>query len=71
MKIYTKAKLDNLIETYRDIIRRNNEIITRQDKEIKKLKKLLGLYEACITKGVDIDFPNSGIKAEHPFDINF
>ena len=68
MKIYTKAKLDNLIETYRDIIRRNNEIITKQDKEIKKLKKLLGLYEACITKGVNIDFPNSDLKAEEPSD---
>lgn len=68
MKIYTKAKLDNLIETYRDIIRRNNEIITKQDKEIKKLKKLLGFYEACITKGVNIDFPNSGLKAEEPSD---
>lgn len=69
--IVTKAKLESLIERYKDIIRRDNEIITRQDKEIKKLKKLLGLYEACITKGVDIDFPNSGIKAEQPFDINF
>lgn len=68
MKIYTKAKLDSLIEIYRDIIRRNNEIITKQDKEIKKLKKLLGLYEACITKGVDIDFPNSVLKAEEPSD---
>ena len=71
MKIYTKAKLDSLIETYRDIIRRNNEIITKQDKEIKRLKKILGLYEACVTKGVDIDFPNSDIKAQQPFDINF
>ena len=66
--LVTKAKLESLIEKYKDIIRRDNEIITRQDKEIKKLKKLLGLYEACITKGVDIDFPNSGLKAEEPSD---
>ena len=66
--IVTKAKLESLIERYKNIIRRDNEIITRQDKEIKKLKKLLGLYEACITKGVDIDFPNSGLKAEEPSD---
>ena len=52
----------------KDIIRRDNEIITRQDQEIKKLKKLLGLYEACINKGVDIDFPNSDLKAEEPSD---
>ena len=64
----TKSKFVNLIAQYQDIIRRDNEIITRQDKEIKKLKKLLGLYEACITKGVDIDFPNSGLKAEEPSD---
>ena len=69
--IVTKAKLESLIEKYKDIIRRDNEIITKQDKEIKRLKKLLGLYEACVKKGVDIDFPNSGIKAEQPFDINF
>ena len=66
--IVTKAKLESLIEKYKDIIRRDNEIITRQDKEIKKLKKLLGLYEACINKGVDIDFPNSDLKAEEPSD---
>ena len=66
--IVTKAKLESLIERYKDIIRRDNEIITRQDKEIKKLRKLLGLYEACINKGVDIDFPNSDLKAEEPSD---
>ena len=66
--LVTKAKLESLIEKYKDIIRRDNEIITRQDKEIKKLKKLLGLYEACINKGVDIDFPNSDLKAEEPSD---
>ena len=66
--LVTKAKLESLIEKYKDIIRRDNEIITRQDKEIKKLKKLLELYEACITKGVDIDFPNSDLKAEEPSD---
>lgn len=64
----TKAKLESLIERYKEIIRRDNEIITKQDKEIKKLRKLLGLYEACINKGVDIDFPNSGLKAEEPSD---
>ena len=64
----TRKNLESLIEKYKDIIRRDNEIITRQDKEIKKLKKLLGLYEACINKGVDIDFPNSDLKAEEPSD---
>ena len=69
--IVTRAKLESLIEKYREIIRRDHEIITKQDKEIKKLKNLLGLYEACITKGVDIDFPNSDIRAFQPLDINF
>ena len=66
--LVTGKKLESLIERYKDIIRRDNEIITKQDKEIKKLKKLLELYEACITKGVDIDFPNSDLKAEEPSD---
>ena len=63
-------KYEALIETYRDIIRKGNETITKQDKEITRLKKLLGLYEACVTKGVDIDFPNSDLKASEPSDIN-
>ena len=63
-------KYEALIDTYRDIIRKSNETITKQDKEIKRLKKLLGLYEACVTKGVDIDFPNSDLKASEPSDIN-
>lgn len=66
--IGSNKKYEALLNTYRDIIRKNNEIITKQDKEIKKLKKLLGLYEACITKGVNIDFPNSDLKAEEPSD---
>lgn len=66
--IGSSKKYEALLNTYRDIIRKNNDIITKQDKEIKKLKKLLGIYEACITKGVDIDFPNSGLKAEEPSD---
>lgn len=64
----TKKNLENLLAKYKDIIRRDNEIITRQDKEIKKLRKLLGLYEACINKGVDIDFPNSDLKTEESSD---
>ena len=67
---FNSKKHEALINTYRDIIRKNNEIITKQDKEIKRLKKLLGLYEACVTKGVDIDFPNSDLKASEPSDIN-
>lgn len=66
--IGSSKKYEALLNTYRDIIRKNNDIITKQDKEIKKLRKLLGLYEACITKGVEIDFPNSGLKAEEPSD---
>lgn len=68
--IRSNKKYEALLNTYRDIIRKNNEIITKQDKEIRRLKKLLGLYEACVTKGVDIDFPNSDHQAKEPFDIN-
>ena len=68
--IGSNKKYEALLNTYRDIIRKNNEIITKQDKEIRRLKKLLGLYEACVTRGVDIDFPNSDHQAKEPFDIN-
>jgi len=62
----TRRKLEHLIETYRKIINDDNRLLMEQNKkivgleeELKQAKHLIGLYEACINKGVKIDFPNS------------
>lgn len=54
-----------LIEEMKRIISDDNRMLTEQNKEIirlqeenKQLKHLLGLYEACINKGVKVDFPD-------------
>lgn len=70
--LVTKAKLESLIERYKDIIRRDNVIITKQSQEIIDLKRenkslkdqlykfrknnLSSIY-GCMHQ--DIDFPNS------------
>ena len=55
-------------ELYKTCIEQNSTIVNK-DKEIIRLKEelrqshyLIGLYEACISKGVKIDFPNSDGK---------
>ena len=65
----TRRKLEHLIETYRKIINDDNRLLMEQNKkivgleeELKQAKHLIGLYEACINKGVKIDFPNSEEK---------
>ena len=62
----TRRKLVALIERYRDIIKEDNRLLMEQNKkivgleeELKQAKHLIGLYEACINKGVKIEFPNS------------
>lgn len=35
-----------------------NKLIVRLKEEVKQQNALIGLYEACITKGVKIDFPD-------------
>lgn len=62
----TRRKLEQLIEKYRSIINDDNRLLMEQNKkivrleeELKQAKHLIGLYEACINKGVKIDFPNS------------
>ena len=60
-----KQKYDVLLETYKRIVADDNRMLTEQNKEIVRLqeelkhaKRLLGLYEACLNKGVKIDFPD-------------
>lgn len=54
-----------LIESLQATIAKDNQILSDQNKEIvrlqeenRQLRHLLGLYEACINKGIKIDFPD-------------
>lgn len=60
-----RNELEHLINSYKKIIADDNLMLTQQNKVIvslqeenRQLKKLLDLYEACINKGVKIDFPD-------------
>lgn len=48
-----------LIEDSSNLILRQNKMIHQMQEEIKQQEKLIGLYEACINKGIQVDFPNS------------
>ena len=52
-------KTCSLIKKQDDIIKSQETIINRLKEEVHQSNKLIGLYEACINKGVKIDFPNS------------
>ena len=51
-------KMCSLIAKQNGIIEAQNKVITRLKEEVSQCDKLIGLYEACITKGVQIDFPD-------------
>lgn len=51
-------KMCSLIAKQNGIIESQNKVITRLKEEVNQCDKLIGLYEACITKGVQIDFPD-------------
>ena len=58
-------KYDILIAQYRKIIEDDNRMLSDQNKEIVRLKEelkhaksLIGLYEACLTQGIKVDFPD-------------
>lgn len=60
-----RNELEHLINSYKKIISDDNLMLTQQNKVIvglqeenKQLRKLLDLYEACINKGIKIDFPD-------------
>ncbi len=60
-----KEEFRQVIEKYKKIIaadelmmRRQNKVIVGLQEENKQLRKLLDLYEACINKGIKIDFPD-------------
>jgi hypothetical protein len=47
-----------LIEDSSNLILRQNKMIHQMQEEIKQQEKLIGLYEACINKGIKVDFPD-------------
>ena len=51
-------KMCSLISKQNGIIEAQNKVITRLKEEVSQCDKLIGLYEACITNGVQIDFPD-------------
>ena len=60
-----KNKYETIIAQYRKIIADDNRMLSDQNKEIVRLKEelkhaksLIGLYEACLTKGIKVDFPD-------------
>lgn len=73
-----KQAYDELYKTCIDqnstIVNKDKEII-RLKEELKQAQHLIGLYEACISKGVKIDFPNSdgkgGTTANTGADVGF
>lgn len=56
-----KALIDSLQATIAEdnrLLSDQNKVIVRLQEENKQLRHLLGLYEACINKGIKIDFPD-------------
>ena len=47
-----------LIEDSSNLILRQNKMIHQMQEENKQQEKLIGLYEACINKGIKVDFPD-------------
>ena len=60
-----REEFRKVIEKYKKIIAdddltmsQQNKVIVGLQEENKQLRKLLDLYEACINKGIKIDFPD-------------
>ena len=59
--IISQKKYNNMMKIIEDssnLILRQNKMIHQMQEEIKQQEKLIGLYEACINKGIQIDFPD-------------
>ena len=53
------AEQNEIIKKQNAMIKQGREEVKQGREEVKQAMKLLDLYEACINKGVKIDFPNS------------
>ena len=63
-------RLRELVENQKKTIRKAMKAIDQLIDENQKLQEENQKLRAAIT-GEDINFPNSDIKAQQPFDINF
>lgn len=63
-------KTCSLIKKQDDIIKSQQTVINRLKEEIHQSNKLIGLYEACMSKGIKVDFPDvtGRVKGEDEVD---
>lgn len=47
-----------LIKSQNDTIAKQNRMLLQIKEEVRQANKLIGFYEACMNKGVKIDFPD-------------
>lgn len=55
-------RLRQMINSADKALLRQNSLICKLNEENKHLTHLLGLYEACLSKGVKVDFPGTDRK---------
>lgn len=55
-------RMQQAIKAADNTLLKQNKIICRLNDENKHLAHLLGLYEACLRKGVKVDFPGTDRK---------
>ena len=56
-----KVQYDALIrerDELKEIMLKQNKMIVALKEEVRQCNKLISLYEACINKGIQIDFPD-------------
>lgn len=53
-----------------ELLLKQNNMIVKLNEENRHLTKLVGLYEACLNKGVKVDFPGTDRKGDNKPDNN-
>ena len=59
--IISKERYDKMIGVIQDqdeLILNQNRLLHQLQEENRQQAKLIGLYEACINKGIQVDFPD-------------
>jgi len=51
-------KMMGLIQDQDELILKQNRMLHQLHEENRQQAKLIGLYEACINKGIQVDFPD-------------
>lgn len=69
----TKKKYQEMLNAIAhadDLLIKQNRMIVKLNEENRHLSKLVGLYEACLNKGVKVDFPGTDRKGDNKPDNN-